>query len=326
MSFPTERPRRLRQRDPIRALVRETSLSPSQLILPLFITFGKGKKEAIRSMPDVFRYSVDMLSPVIEEALSVGIRCLMLFGIPESKDEQATQALNPEGPVPQAVRFLKDRFPELVIMTDICIDEYTSHGHCGFIKGDRIDNDSTLDCLARMALVHAEAGADVVAPSDMMDGRVGAIRLLLDSKGWTDTLILSYAVKYASAFYGPFRDAMMSGPQFGDRSSYQMDPANRLEAFREAEMDIEEGADILMVKPALPYLDIIRDLRERYDHPLCAYQVSGEYATLMAAGLQGWIDTDRAFMESLLSIRRAGASMIITYFSLRAARLLTLNR
>ncbi len=326
MSFPTERPRRLRQRDPIRALVRETSLSPSHLILPLFITFGKGKKEVIRSMPDVFRHSVDMLSPVIEEALSVGIRSLMLFGIPESKDEQGTQALNPEGPVPQAVRFLKERFPELVIMTDICIDEYTSHGHCGFLKGDRIDNDSTLDCLARMALVHAEAGADVVAPSDMMDGRVGAIRHLLDSKGWTDTLILSYAVKYASAFYGPFRDAMMSGPQFGDRSSYQMDPANRLEAFREAEMDIEEGADILMVKPALPYLDIIRDLRERYDIPLCAYQVSGEYATLMSAGLQGWIDTDRAFMESLLSIRRAGASMIITYFAQRAARLLSLNR
>ncbi len=326
MSFPTERPRRLRQRDPIRALVRETSLSPSHLILPLFITFGKGKKEVIRSMPDVFRHSVDMLSPVIEEALSVGIRSLMLFGIPESKDEQGTQALNPEGPVPQAVHFLKERFPELVIMTDICIDEYTSHGHCGFLKGDRIDNDSTLDCLARMALVHAEAGADVVAPSDMMDGRVGAIRHLLDSKGWTDTLILSYAVKYASAFYGPFRDAMMSGPQFGDRSSYQMDPANRLEAFREAEMDIEEGADILMVKPALPYLDIIRDLRERYDIPLCAYQVSGEYATLMSAGLQGWIDTDRAFMESLLSIRRAGASMIITYFAQRAARLLSLNR
>ncbi len=326
MPFPTDRPRRLRQRDSIRALVRETSLAPSQFILPLFVTFGQGKKETIRSMPDVFRYSVDMLAPAVEEALSVGIRSVMLFGIPETKDEEATQALNQDGPVPQAVRFLKGRFPELVVMTDVCIDEYTSHGHCGFIKGERIDNDSTLECLARMALVHAEAGADVVAPSDMMDGRVGAIRKLLDSKGWTDTLILSYAVKYASAFYGPFRDAMMSGPQFGDRSSYQMDPANRSEAFREARMDIEEGADILMVKPALPYLDIIRDLKDRFDLPLCAYQVSGEYATLMAAGMQGWIDTDRAFMESLVSIRRAGASMIISYFSVRAARLLAQDR
>ncbi|MHB1605404.1 MAG: porphobilinogen synthase [Leptospirales bacterium] len=322
MPFPADRPRRLRQRDAIRSLVRETSLTPSQLILPLFVTFGHGKKEIIGSMPNVFRYSVDMLAPVIEEALLAGIRSVILFGIPETKDEQGTQALNPDGPVPQAVRYLKRSYPDLVVMTDVCIDEYTSHGHCGLLKGERIDNDSTLECLAMMSLVHAESGADVVAPSDMMDGRVGAIRKLLDSKGWTDTLILSYAVKYASAFYGPFRDAMMSGPQFGDRSSYQMDPANRCEAFREALLDIEEGADILMVKPALPYLDIIRDLKNRFDLPLCAYQVSGEYSTLMAAGANGWIDTDRAFMESLISIRRAGASMIISYFSLRAARLL----
>ncbi|MHB8421559.1 MAG: porphobilinogen synthase [Leptospirales bacterium] len=322
MPFPADRPRRLRQRDAIRSLVRETSLTPSQLILPLFVTFGHGKKEIIGSMPNVFRYSVGMLAPVIEEALLAGIRSVILFGIPETKDEQGTQALNPDGPVPQAVRYLKRSYPDLVVMTDVCIDEYTSHGHCGLLKGERIDNDSTLECLAKMSLVHAESGADVVAPSDMMDGRVGAIRKLLDSKGWTDTLILSYAVKYASAFYGPFRDAMMSGPQFGDRSSYQMDPANRREAFREALLDIEEGADILMVKPALPYLDIIRDLKNRFDLPLCAYQVSGEYSTLMAAGANGWIDTDRAFMESLISIRRAGASMIISYFSLRAARLL----
>ncbi|MHB8543836.1 MAG: porphobilinogen synthase [Leptospirales bacterium] len=322
MPFPADRPRRLRQRDAIRSLVRETSLTPSQLILPLFVTFGHGKKEIIGSMPNVFRYSVDMLAPVIEEALLAGIRSVILFGIPETKDEQGTQALNPDGPVPLAVRYLKRSYPDLVVMTDVCIDEYTSHGHCGLLKGERIDNDSTLECLAKMSLVHAESGADVVAPSDMMDGRVGAIRKLLDSKGWTDTLILSYAVKYASAFYGPFRDAMMSGPQFGDRSSYQMDPANRREAFREALLDIEEGADILMVKPALPYLDIIRDLKNRFDLPLCAYQVSGEYSTLMAAGANGWIDTDRAFMESLISIRRAGASMIISYFSLRAARLL----
>lgn len=325
MPFPTDRPRRLRQRDAIRSLVRETSLSPSQLILPLFVTFGHGKKEVIGSMPNVFRYSVDMLGPVIEEALLVGIRSVILFGIPETKDEQGTQALNPDGPVPQTIRYLKKTYPDLVVMTDVCIDEYTSHGHCGLLKGKQIDNDSTLECLARMSLIHAESGADVVAPSDMMDGRVGAIRQLLDSKGWTDTLILSYAVKYASAFYGPFRDAMMSGPQFGDRSSYQMDPANRHEAFREAIMDIEEGADILMVKPALPYLDIIRDLRNRFDLPLCAYQVSGEYSTLMAAGMNGWIDTDRAFMESLISIRRAGASMIISYFSMQAAHLLNRN-
>ncbi len=273
-------------------------------------------------MPDVFRHSVDRLPPVIKEALSAGIRSVILFGIPENKDESGSSALDPEGPVPSAVRMLKREFPELVVITDVCIDEYTTHGHCGLIKGERIDNDSTLDCLSSMALVHAKAGADIVAPSDMMDGRVKAIRERLDKSGFSDTIILSYAVKYASAFYGPFRDAMMSGPQFGDRSSYQMDPANRMEAFREAAMDIEEGADILMVKPALPYLDILRDMAGRFDLPLCAYQVSGEYATIMAAGKEGWIDTDRAMMESLLSIRRAGATMILTYFAVRAARLL----
>lgn len=233
-----------------------------------------------------------------------------------------SSALDPDGPVPTAVRMLKRDFPDLVVITDVCIDEYTTHGHCGLLKGEHIDNDTTLDCLAKMALVHAKAGADIVAPSDMMDGRVKAIREVLDKNGFSDTIILSYAVKYASAFYGPFRDAMMSGPQFGDRSSYQMDPANRMEAFREASLDVEEGADILMVKPALPYLDILRDLAGRFDLPLCAYQVSGEYATIMAAGKEGWIDTDRAMMESLLSIRRAGATMILTYFAIRAARLL----
>ena len=273
-------------------------------------------------MPDVFRYSVDRLPPVIKEALSAGIRSVILFGIPEHKDESGSSALDPDGPVPTAVSMLKKDFPELVVITDVCIDEYTTHGHCGLIKGEQIDNDTTLDCLAKMALVHAKAGADIVAPSDMMDGRVKAIRECLDKDGFPDTIIMSYAVKYASAFYGPFRDAMMSGPQFGDRSSYQMDPANRTEAFREATLDVEEGADILMVKPALPYLDILRDLAGRFDLPLCAYQVSGEYATIMAAGKEGWIDIDRAMMESLLSIRRAGATMVLTYFAIRAARLL----
>ncbi|AFS54186.1 porphobilinogen synthase [Leptospirillum ferriphilum] len=322
MAFPTDRPRRLRSNSAIRSLVRENRLSASQLILPLFVIHGANKKEAIRSMPDVYRYSVDNLSPLIKEALSVGIRSVILFGIPEKKDEMGSSALDPEGPVPTAVRMLKRDFPDLVVMTDVCIDEYTTHGHCGLLKGEQIDNDTTLDCLAKMSLVHAQAGADIVAPSDMMDGRVKALRETLDKNGFSDTIILSYAVKYASAFYGPFRDAMMSGPQFGDRSSYQMDPANRLEAFREASLDVEEGADILMVKPALPYLDILRDLAGRFDLPLCAYQVSGEYSTIMAAGKEGWIDTDRAMMESLLSIRRAGATMILTYFAIRAARLL----
>ena len=322
MAFPTERPRRLRSSSSIRSLVRENRLSPSQLILPLFVIYGSNKTEEIRSMPDVFRYSVDRLPPVIKEALSAGIRSVILFGIPEHKDESGSSALDPDGPVPTAVRMLKKDFPELVVITDVCIDEYTTHGHCGLIKGEHIDNDTTLDCLAKMALVHAKAGADIVAPSDMMDGRVKAIRECLDKDGFPDTIIMSYAVKYASAFYGPFRDAMMSGPQFGDRSSYQMDPANRTEAFREATLDVEEGADILMVKPALPYLDILRDLAGRFDLPLCAYQVSGEYATIMAAGKEGWIDIDRAMMESLLSIRRAGATMVLTYFAIRAARLL----
>ena len=322
MAFPTERPRRLRSSSSIRSLVRENRLSPSQLILPLFVIYGSNKTEEIRSMPDVFRYSVDRLPPVIKEALSAGIRSVILFGIPEHKDESGSSALDPDGPVPTAVSMLKKDFPELVVITDVCIDEYTTHGHCGLIKGEQIDNDTTLDCLAKMALVHAKAGADIVAPSDMMDGRVKAIRECLDKYGFPDTIIMSYAVKYASAFYGPFRDAMMSGPQFGDRSSYQMDPANRTEAFREATLDVEEGADILMVKPALPYLDILRDLAGRFDLPLCAYQVSGEYATIMAAGKEGWIDIDRAMMESLLSIRRAGATMVLTYFAIRAARLL----
>jgi len=323
MGFPIDRPRRLRSSKTIRNLVREYRLHPSQLILPLFITFGKNKKEPISSMPGVFRYSVDRLSPVIQDALKVGVSSFILFGIPETKDLEATQALNPEGPVPTAVRFLKENFPETTVMTDICIDEYTSHGHCGFLSsGNKIDNDSTLGCLSQMALLHAKAGADVVAPSDMMDGRVAAIRSVLDKEGFIDTLIMSYAVKYASSFYGPFRDAMMSGPQFGDRTSYQMDPANRTEAMREARLDVEEGADILMVKPALPYLDILREVKNAVDLPMCAYQVSGEYSTLVAAGQNGWIDLDRAILESLLCIHRAGASTIITYFAVRAAELL----
>lgn len=322
MAFPTDRPRRLRINPSVRSLVRENRISPAQLILPLFVTHGTGKTEPILSMPDVFRHSVDRLHRIVDEAISAGIKSVILFGIPETKDEAGTSALDPDGPVPAAVRMLKKDFPGLVVITDVCIDEYTTHGHCGLVRNNRIDNDSTLECLSGMSLVHAQAGADIVAPSDMMDGRVQAIRNRLDQKGFQDTLILSYAVKYASSFYGPFRDAMMSGPRFGDRSSYQMDPANRREAFREAALDIEEGADILMVKPALPYLDILRDLDNHHDLPLCAYQVSGEYSTLMAAGKEGWIDLDRAILETLTSIRRAGASMIITYFAIRAARLL----
>ena len=322
MSHPVERPRRLRNSPALRNLVREVDLHPDNLILPLFVIWGRGRKEPISAMPGVFRYSVDRLPEVLGEAWEAGIRSLLLFGIPEKKDDRGSEALNPDGPVPQAIRTIREAFPGFVIMTDVCIDEYTTHGHCGLVSGDRIDNDPTLEILADMALLHGRAGAHIVAPSDMMDGRVGAIRSRLDQNDLSETLILSYAVKYASALYGPFRDAMMSGPQFGDRCSYQMDFRGRREALREARLDMEEGADMLMVKPAIAYLDIIAKVAEISDLPVAAYQVSGEYSMIMAAGANGWIDTDRVMVESLTAIRRAGAQMVLTYFAIRAARLL----
>ncbi len=322
MSHPYERPRRLRNSATIRNLVREVDLSPDHLIYPLFVTVGQNRKEPISSMPGVFRHSLDRLPEVLKEAWEAGIRSVLLFGIPDNKDETGTEALNPDGPVPQAIGLIRATYPGFVIMTDICIDEYTTHGHCGLVCGEKIENDPTLDILSGMALLHAQAGADVVAPSDMMDGRVLAIRKRLDQQSFTDTLILSYAVKYASGLYGPFRDAMMSGPQFGDRASYQMDYRGTKDALREARLDAEEGADILMVKPALAYLDIIAKVADSSDLPVAAYQVSGEYAMICAAGQNGWIDQDRVMIESLTAIRRAGAQMIVTYFAVSAARLL----
>lgn len=298
-------------------------LAPEHLILPLFVTWGKNRKEPISSMPNVFRYSTDLLPDILDEAWNAGVRTVLLFGIPEIKDDSGSEALNPDGPVPLAIGAIRTHNPGFVIMTDVCIDEYTTHGHCGLVCGDTIQNDPTLDILANMALLHAQAGADIVAPSDMMDGRVLAIRHMLDQNAFTDTLILSYAVKYASALYGPFRDAMMSGPQFGDRSSYQMDFRGIKDAMREARLDAEEGADILMVKPAQAYLDIIVRVSGMTDLPVAAYQVSGEYSMIVAAGQNGWIDQDRVVIETLTAIRRAGAQMIVTYFAVEAAKILS---
>lgn len=320
MSHPYERPRRLRGSSAIRNLIREVDLNPEHLILPLFVTWGSNKKEPIGSMPGVFRYSVDRLPEVLGEAWDAGIRSVLLFGIPKVKDDSGSEALNPDGPVPVAIGAIRAFNRDFVIMTDICIDEYTTHGHCGLVCGETIQNDPTLDILSRMSLLHAQAGADVVAPSDMMDGRVASIRSLLDQNAFTETLILSYAVKYASALYGPFRDAMMSGPQFGDRASYQMDYRGTKDALREARLDAEEGADILMIKPALAYLDIISRVARASDLPIAAYQVSGEYSMICAAGKNGWIDQDRVMIETLTAIRRAGAQMIVTYFAIAAAR------
>jgi len=306
--------------------VRETRLSVDQMILPLFVMHGDSGRSEIASMPGQYRLSIPELLAEAREAHHLGIPALMLFGIPKFKDEAGSEGFAPDGIVQQALRALKAELPELMLITDVCIDEYTSHGHCGLVKNGKILNDETLELLAKMALSHADAGADMVAPSDMMDGRVGAIREALDQKGYADLPILSYAVKYASCFYAPFRDAADSAPEFGDRKSYQMDPANREEALREALLDIEEGADILMVKPALPYLDIVREIRDAVDLPLAAYQVSGEYAMIKAAAAQGWIDEARAIRESLLSIKRAGADMILSYFAKEAARMLAEGR
>jgi porphobilinogen synthase len=322
MAFPVHRPRRLRSTPAIRQLVRETQLAPSQFILPLFVCPGEDVYKPISSMPDQAQMSVDRLVRECEECASLGLGGVILFGIPPEKDELASGAYAENGITQTAVRAIKSAVPGLLVMTDVCNCEYTSHGHCGFIKDNDVDNDITLEWLAKTAVSHARAGADVVAPSDMMDGRVGAMRAALDGAGFTKTPILSYAAKYASVFYGPFREAAESAPQFGDRRSYQMDPANAREAMREIELDLEEGADMIMVKPALAYLDIIREARQRFEVPLGAYQVSGEFSMIMAAVGKGWLDFERTMFETLTSIRRAGADFILTYFAKPAARAL----
>jgi porphobilinogen synthase len=341
MSFPTTRLRRLRQTEQMRSLVRETRLTPEAFVHPLFVCLGEGIRKEVRSMPGIFNFSVDEVLKEAREAHSLGVPAVILFGLPETKDEVATGAWSDGGIVQQAARAIKQEIPELVVIGDVCLCEYTSHGHCGVVRSYgpqslgaavaqppvatgsyEIDNDATLELLARTSVSLARAGVNIVAPSDMMDGRVAAIRKALDEAGFPNTPILSYAAKFASGFYGPFREAADSTPQFGDRRSYQMDPGNLREAMREIELDIEEGADIIMVKPAMPYLDVIAAARDRFDVPLAAYQVSGEYAMIEAAARNGWIDRDRVMMESLLAIRRAGASIILTYYAKDAARLL----
>ncbi len=307
----------------MRDLVRETSLSPSSLVYPLFVCEGTGVRRAVPSMPGVFQLSVDEVVREAEGAHGDGLRAVLLFGLPSRKDEAGSAAWDPEAPVQAAVRAIKRATPDLVVITDVCLCEYTSHGHCGIVKGDAILNDPTVELLARAAVSHAEAGADIVAPSDMMDGRVAAIRLALDDGGHADTVILSYAAKYCSAYYGPFRDAADSAPTFGDRRTHQMDPANVDEALREVALDIEEGADMVMVKPALPYLDVVARVKNEFRYPTAAYHVSGEYAMLKAAAERGWLDEERAMMECLTSIRRAGADIVVTYYARDAARLLT---
>jgi porphobilinogen synthase len=318
----TKRLRRLRQSESIRALVRETRLSPDMFVLPLFVCEGEGVKREIASMPGVFNLSVDETVKEVNAARADGIRSVILFGLPEHKDDIGSSAYDPEAPVQCAVRAIKREVPDTLVMTDVCLCEYTDHGHCGIVIDDEIANDPTVDQLVRTAISHAAAGADIVAPSDMMDGRVGAIRAALDARGFEQVAIMAYAAKYWSAFYGPFRDAADSAPKFGDRRSHQMDPANAREALREVEQDIEEGADIVMVKPALLYLDVIARVKDHFGMPTAAYHVSGEYSMLKAAGRNGWIDEPRAMAETLTSIARAGADIIITYYAREAARLL----
>jgi porphobilinogen synthase len=322
MPFPTQRLRRLRATPALRDLVRETHLNPRQFILPLFVCPGEGVRREIGAMPGNYQLSVDELVKECAEVQSLGIGGVILFGLPELKDEMASGAYDENGIVQRAIRALRKETPGLLIATDVCNCEYTSHGHCGYIIDGDVDNDTTLQWLAKSALSHARAGAHIVAPSDMMDGRVWAIRQALDANGYEKIPILSYAAKFASVFYGPFREAAESTPQFGDRRSYQMDPANGREAMREIELDLQEGADMIMVKPALPYLDLIRQARDRFDVPIAAYQVSGEYSMIMAAARNGWIDQERAMIETLTSIRRAGAGIILTYFAKAAARVL----
>jgi porphobilinogen synthase len=322
MFFPEYRARRLRRTPNLRRMIRETALAVDDLIYPLFSIHGENIRREIPSMPGIFQQSIEHLVAEAREVRDLGIPAVMLFGIPETKDPLGSDAYSENGIIQRTVAALKSEVPELTVITDVCLCEYTDHGHCGVIKNGDVDNDATLQLLGAEALSHARAGADMVAPSDMMDGRVAAIRELLDANGFSHIPIMSYAVKYASAFYGPFRDAAQSAPQFGDRRSYQMDPANRREAWREAALDAQECADFLMVKPAMAYLDIIRDLRERFELPLAAYNVSGEYAMLKAAAEKGWVDHDRVMLELLTGIKRAGADVIITYHAKEAARLL----
>ena len=321
--YPNVRMRRMRKSAVLRSLVRETHLHTEDLIYPLFIVAGEGVREEISSLPGVFRHSVDRLKPELDELCALGIRAVLLFGIPEQKDDTGQCSLETDGPVQRAIREIKAQCPEMIVMTDVCLCEYTTHGHCGLLtETGEVDNDRTLPVLVAQALSHAECGADLVAPSDMMDGRVGAIRKALDEQGFTDVGIMAYAAKFASAFYGPFREAADCAPQFGDRKAYQMDPANSMEAMREVALDVKEGADIVMVKPALAYLDIVHKIKERFQMPTAAYHVSGEYAMVKAAAQRGWLDEERAMMESLLSIRRGGADLIITYYAKEAARIL----
>jgi porphobilinogen synthase len=322
MQFPEYRPRRVRRSEGIRRLVRETRLSIDHLIYPIFVEEGKGIHKEISAMPGQHRWSVDKLGPLVDEIVALGIPAVILFGIPDKKDPLASEAVRRDGVVPRAVKAIKKQAPDLLVITDVCVCEYTSHGHCGVIKDERVDNDPSLELLGEMALAHAKAGADMVAPSDMMDGRVGYIRETLDEAELDQVAIMAYSAKYASAYYGPFREAADSAPQFGDRRDYQMDPPNVREALREVSLDVEEGADIVMVKPALAYLDVIQQVRDEFDHPVAAYNVSGEYAMIKAADRAGWIDGERVMMETLTSIRRAGADMILTYHALEAAKIL----
>jgi porphobilinogen synthase len=314
------RPRRLRRTATLRAMVRETKLDAADFIYPLFVCAGEGVRREVRSMPGVFNFSVDELVKEAEDARRLGVSSVIVFGLPEQKDEQGSDAFGEDGITQRAIRALKREVKDLLVIADTCLCEYTSHGHCGVIKDGDVANDPTLEILARTAVSQAQAGADVIAPSGMMDGMVAAIRAGLDAAGFAETPILSYAIKYASAFYGPFREAADSAPQFGDRRGYQMDPANAREGLREAELDVEQGADMLMVKPALPFLDVIRAARERFMLPLAAYQVSGEYAQIKAAGQMGWIDEERIMMETLIAIKRAGADVILTYFAKEAIK------
>ena len=320
MNFPDYRPRRLRKNENFRRMIRETKLSIDDLVYPLFVVPGKDRKKPINTMPGNFQMSVDHLLKEVQKTKELGIPAILLFGIPDKKDEVASGAFIKDGVIQQAVRRIKDKVPDILVITDVCLCEYTSHGHCGMIEKNDVDNDTTLEVLMETAVSHARAGADMVAPSAMMDGQIGAIREGLDEAGYENTPIMAYSAKYASCFYGPFREAAESTPQFGDRKSYQMDPANGDEAIREIALDVEEGADIIMVKPALPYLDIIRRAREEFDLPIAAYNVSGEFAMIKAAAQLGWIDGERAMMEALISIKRAGADIILTYFAQDAAK------
>ena len=326
MSFPSHRPRRLRRSENLRRMTRETHLRVDNLIMPLFIVPGVRVENPIGSMPGIAQLSVDRAVEECKQIRDLGIPGVILFGIPDEKDAVGSGAYSDNGIIQRALRALKEAVPGLTLITDVCLCEYTDHGHCGLVKGNDVDNDATLELLVKESLSHVRAGADMVAPSDMMDGRIGAIRRALDQQGFPHIPIMAYAAKFASGFYGPFREAAESTPQFGDRRSYQMDPANGDEAIREVALDIEEGADIVMVKPALPYLDIIRRVKEEFGHPLAAYNVSGEYAMLKAAALNGWLDEERVMLEALTSIKRAGADLILTYFAKEAARILEQGR